>query len=247
MPTRSAIVRHMAQPDDLTKTTRQQLIDAALAQLATNRMPTFGIVRTRLAQSIGVRPNTGTHHLGGRKLVDALLAEHRRKLLLITERRADHYGWGTARTSEDAAQLTYEQRLEALRKELRRTLLEDLAAYLPGPDQPIEVGRERLYWLCVAFSDCKPLKGELDTTAYISDTNRLAQANYSDTYKTIANILERKPRTGDTPEDYLRVQHAVNTLLEGHIVHSRLGTGMNADDLVDAVIGLFLAMTVPVD
>jgi AcrR family transcriptional regulator len=219
--------------------TRARLIEAALALLGRDEyLVDLGLRREHVAQEAGYARNTLDYHFPtAPSLVEELIAEHRRHMLAYVGQQAGRY--------ELSHEVAATVGPEALREALRAALHDDLPMYLPAGDDPVAVGRERLYWLCVALADRTPLPGSPDVRALVAETNRQTQQHFAETYRVFLDLMGREPISGTSDEDCARVQRLVKCFLEGNIVHRRLGMPVHDDDAIDGVLGLIVGLTRP--
>lgn len=224
---------------DAGQPTRARLLQTAFELLGRDDfLPGFGIAHLRIATAAGFARNAVKYHFASPDaLLRAMRHDHRRQMQALVEKQAGQY--------RVVGDLMERDDWESVAKALRVALTHDLQAYLPDGSDLAAVGRERFYWLCVAFAG-RTSKRAIEIAEEIRETNRQTQLAYAEVYTSIGELTGRRPKTGDRPEDWARMQRIVNTFLEGYIVHQRLGREDESDEMIDGVISLIFGLTEPV-
>lgn len=231
----------MSTKGDRSQPTRTRLVHAALSLLGRNEhLVDLALRREHVAREAGYARNTLDYHFPtSRSLLEELIAEHRSSMLAYVRQQAGRY-----ELSHDVAATVGP---EAMREALRTALNDDLPMYLPTSDDPVAVGRERLYWLCVAFADREPSPDTPDVKTLVAETNRQTQLHFAKSYRDFLRLMGRQPASGTSDADYARVQRLVKCFLEGNIVHRRLGMPTGEDDIIDGVLALLFGLTTPIE
>lgn len=172
-------------------------------------------------------------------LVEALFREQGEAVLRIASENASDY--------DGLLEQLGHGNLSTLRPALAVSLLRDLDDYATGTAPWDAKARERLYWLAVALADRDPTNGEIDAAAIAQAAGERQQALYSAVYRGMAEVSFRTPIDENEDAGFERIQRTINALLEGYVVHRRLGHVISRPEIVDAVIRLFFILTRPID
>ena len=128
-----------------------------------------------------------------------------------------------------------------IREVLRQALTSDIHDYVsPTAEDGLSLSQERLYWLAVALAD-RPIHQDFTYADMLRPVSEITQAKYRTAYQSLVGQLGRRPVAH--PDDFGPLQRQINALLEGYVVHRRIGLEINEDELVDAVMALALAGT----